>query len=102
MAGPVARRAFRLPPYSGTAVASLRLAVVLAFALGLGGCAVSGPLGSMFSKQSKDDARAYASEDVTGSVGTPPASPVSASTAKVRSRSWWLRQTWCSAARVRI
>ena len=81
MAGPVARRAFRLPPYSRTAVASLRLAVVLSLALGASGCAVSGPLGSMFSKQSKDEARAYASEDVTGSIATPAASPVSVSTA---------------------
>ena len=69
MAGPVARRAFRRPLYSGTAVASLRLAAVLTLALGVSGCAVSGPLGSMFAKQSKDEARAYASEDVTGSVG---------------------------------
>jgi surface antigen len=53
----------------------------MGLAFGLGGCAVSGPLGSMFSKQSKDEARAYASEDVTGSAGTPAASTVSASTA---------------------
>jgi len=58
MAGPVARRAFQLPQYSGTAVASLRLAAVLGLALGLGGCAVSGPLGSMFGKQNKDEAKA--------------------------------------------
>ena len=63
-------------------MASLRLAAVLALALGVGGCAVSGPLGSMFSKsKDKDEARAYASEDVTGSVGTPRATPASASTA---------------------
>jgi surface antigen len=49
--------------------------------LGLGGCAVSGPLGSMFSKPSKDEAKAYASEDMTGSVGTPRVIPASASTA---------------------
>jgi hypothetical protein len=49
--------------------------------LGLGGCAVSGPLGSMFSKPGKDEAKAYASEDVTGSVGTPRVIPASASTA---------------------
>ncbi len=81
MAGPLARRAFRLPLYSGTAVASLRLAAVLGLALGLAGCAVSGPLGSMFSKNKDKDARAYASEDVTGSIGAPPAIPASASTA---------------------
>jgi hypothetical protein len=80
MAGPVARRVFRLPFYNGTAVASLRLAVGLALALSLGGCAVSGPLGSMFAK-SKDEPRAYASEDVTGSTVTPPATPASVSTA---------------------
>ena len=81
MAGPVARRAFRLPSYSGTAAASLRLTVVLSLALGVSGCAVSGPLGSMFGKQSKDEARAYAGEDVTGSIARPAASPVAASTA---------------------
>jgi surface antigen len=81
MAGLVARRAFRLSSYSGTAVASLRPAVMLALAFGLGGCAVSGPLGSMFAKQSKDEARAYASEDVTGSIAAPAATPVSVSTA---------------------
>ena len=46
----------------------------------LGGCAVSGPLGSMFAKQSKDEAQAYASEDVTGSVARRRA-PASAATA---------------------
>ena len=81
MAGPLARRAFRLPLYSGTAVASLRLAAVLGLALGLAGCAVSGPLGSMFAKSKDKDARAYASEDVTGSVSRPAATPASASTA---------------------
>ena len=50
MAGPVARRVFWAPLYNGTAVASLRLAAVLALALGVGGCAVSGPLGSMFAR----------------------------------------------------
>jgi len=80
MASPVARRAFRTSLYSGTAGASLRLAAVLALAWGLGGCAVSGPLGSMFSKPSKEEARAYASEESTGSVATPRATPASAST----------------------
>ncbi len=78
MASPVARRAFRPSLYSGTAGASLRSAAVLALAWGLGGCAVSG---SMFAKSSSKDAAraAYASEDVTGSVATPTATPVSAS-----------------------
>jgi surface antigen len=80
MASPVARRAFRTSLYSGTVGASLRSAAVLALAWSLGGCAVSGSLGSMFSKQSKDEARAYASEDMTGSVAKLPATPVSAST----------------------
>jgi surface antigen len=82
MAGLTARRSFWLPRYSGTAVASLRLAALLVVALGASGCAVSGPLGSMFSKsKDKDDARAYASEDVTGSTAKPAASLASASTA---------------------
>jgi hypothetical protein len=62
-------------------VASLRLTALLTLALGVSGCAVSGPLGSMFAKQSKDEARAYANEDVTGSIATPHASPASASAA---------------------
>lgn len=86
MAGLVARRAVLHPLYSGTAVASLRLAVVLALASAAGGCAVSGPLGSMFSKSNKDEAKAYASEDVTGSIAKSSADrsssiPASASTA---------------------
>jgi hypothetical protein len=83
MAGQKARRAVRLS-YSGTVVASLRLAAVLglgcSLACCLGGCAVSG-IGSMFSKPGKDEARAYASDDVTGSVGaTPQVTPVAVST----------------------
>ena len=80
MASPVARRAFWTSLYSGTAGASLRSAAVLALAWSLGGCAVSGSLGSMFSKPSKDEARAYASEDLTGSVAAPRVTPASAST----------------------
>jgi surface antigen len=57
------------------------LALALGVPLGLGGCAVSGSMGSMFSKSSsKDEARAYASEDVTSSTATPTVTPVSAST----------------------
>src|ERR1041385_4251797 len=81
MAGPGARRVFRPSLYSGTAGASLRFAAVLALAGRLGGCAVSN---SMFAKSSsKDEAAAksaYAGEDVTGSVATPRATPVSATT----------------------
>jgi surface antigen len=43
--------------------------VVLALALGASGCAVTGPLGSMFAK-SKDEPRAEAG-DVTGSTARP-------------------------------
>lgn len=62
-------------------MASLRLAVLLGLGLGMGGCAVSGPLGSMFSKQSKDEAKAYASEEVTGSVAKPATAPAGTSVA---------------------
>jgi surface antigen len=47
---------------------------VLTLAFGLGGCAVSG---SLFSKSSPTESRAYASDESTGSV----AKPVSATTA---------------------
>ena len=58
-----------------------RLFAVAALALTVSGCAVSGPLGSMFSKsKDKDAARAYANEDVTGSVGVPAGTPVVAAT----------------------
>jgi surface antigen len=40
-------------------------------ALGAGGCAVTGSLGSLFGKQNADSAQAYASEEVTGAVGAP-------------------------------
>jgi surface antigen len=78
MAGPVAHRLFWAFPYNGTAVASLRLAALLALALGASGCAVSGPLGSMFAKSSKAEANAYAAEDVTGSVASPPSTSTAA------------------------
>jgi surface antigen len=62
MAGPEARRVFR-HRYSGTAVASLRLAVALALALCASGCAVTG-MGSLFGKEKEQ-----AAGDVTGSSG---------------------------------
>ena len=73
MAGPVARHTSRQPSYSGTAAASLRLVAVVALAMACSGCAVSGPLGSMFAKQDKDQeqALAYVNEDVSGSVSAP-------------------------------
>ena len=73
MAGLFACRASQSSPYSGTAVASLRLAAVLTFAMSLSGCAVSG-VGSMFSKSSGNDARAEATEETTGSIGQPASS----------------------------
>jgi hypothetical protein len=76
MAGPAARRLSRLSPYSGTAVASLRLAIVLGLALAASGCAVSGPLGSMFAHRQSDGMQAYASGDATGSTR-----PIAASSA---------------------
>jgi surface antigen len=69
MSGPAAPVAPRLPSYSGTALASLRLIAVTALALTAGGCATFS-LGSMFSGSKKESAQAYASEDVTGSTAT--------------------------------
>jgi surface antigen len=65
MAGRSGCRAFHSLPYSGTGVASIRLALTLTLAFGMGGCAVSG---SLFSKSSPTEAHAYTSEEVTGSV----------------------------------
>ena len=87
MPGPVAERSYRLPPYSGMVVASLRLgavvSVVLAFGLLASGCAMSGGLGGMFARHQKTEdvqaqgqgaqaqASALASEDVTHSATAP-------------------------------
>jgi surface antigen len=46
--------------------------VVLGLGLLSGGCAVSGHLGSLFGNE-KDDAKAYAKADATGSVASPAA-----------------------------
>lgn len=75
MAGLGARRAVRLNPYSGTAVASLRLAAALSLAFWTGGCAVSGSIGGFSKQQKADEARAaYANDDdVTHSTGAKPA-----------------------------
>lgn len=81
MAGPVASRAFRLS-YSGTLVASLRLAAALSVGLGLGGCAVSGSLGSMFHKAPKGEARAaYDADDTTGSIAKPQTAAIASASA---------------------
>ena len=75
MAGPVACRPSFLPPYSRTAVSSLRLAAALLLASAAGGCAVSGQFGSWFGKSSKDEARAEATaDDISGSIGARPVS----------------------------
>jgi hypothetical protein len=74
MPGPVAERSYRLPPYNGMVVASLRLGAVLALGLFAGGCAMSGGLGDMFAKKQKTEdvrATALASEDVTHSATAP-------------------------------
>ena len=76
MAGLVPSRASRLLPYSGTGWKRLpRLAAVLLLALTGSGCAMSGQLGSLFSKKDREEARAYANpgDDVmTSSVGRKP------------------------------
>lgn len=74
MPGPVAERSYRLPPYSGMVVASLRLGAVLAFGLMASGCAMSGGIGGMFARHQKTEdvqAAALANEDVTQSVDAP-------------------------------
>jgi len=60
MAGPVAERSYRLPPYSGMAVASLRLGALLALGLMASGCAMSGGLGGVFAKSKSDEAQVQA------------------------------------------
>src|SRR3954465_1355549 len=60
MAGPVAERSYRLPPYSGMAVASLRLGVLLALSLMASGCAMTGGLGGFGAKSKIDEAQVQA------------------------------------------
>ena len=81
MAGPVAERSYRLPSYSGTAVASLRLGALLALGLMVSGCAMTGGLSGVFAKSKSDEAQAQAearvqasalaNEDTTGSTSEP-------------------------------
>lgn len=78
MAGPVAERSYRLPPYSGTAAASLRLGALLALGLMVSGCAMTGGLSGVFAKSKSDEAearvqaQALANEDTaTGSTSEP-------------------------------
>ena len=69
MVGPVVPRPTRQPLYKRTAMASLRLAAVAALSFGVGGCAMSGHFGGLLGGGGGEGARAYASEDTTGSVG---------------------------------
>jgi hypothetical protein len=81
MAGPVAERSYRLPSYSGTAVASLRLGAFVALGLMVSGCAMTGGLSGVFAKSKSDEAQAQtqaqvhaqalASEETTGSASEP-------------------------------
>ncbi len=67
MVGPVSGRvAFRPPPYSGSVVASLRLAALVVLAFSAGGCAVSGPLESMLPTQASSSAAA--GTEITGAA----------------------------------
>jgi surface antigen len=70
MSGPVADRVLRPQSYSVSTATSLRLVAAFAFSLSAGGCAMTGSMGSLFGK-SKEADQAYASGDVTGSVGSP-------------------------------
>jgi hypothetical protein len=77
MAGPVAERSYRLPSYSGMAVASLRLGAALALGLMVSGCAMTGGLSGFFAKSKSDEAQAQvqaqalANEETTGSTSEP-------------------------------
>ena len=83
MAGPVAERSYRLPSYSGTAVASLRLGAFVVLGLMVSGCAMNGGLSGIFAKSKSDEAQAQApteaqvhaqalaSEETTGSASEP-------------------------------
>jgi hypothetical protein len=74
MAGPVAERSYRLPSYSGMAVASLRFGAFVALGLMVSGCAMTGGLSGVFAKSKSDEtqaqfhAQALASEEATGST----------------------------------
>jgi surface antigen len=71
MAGPVPPRASRLPCYRETARQRLpRLAAALLLALSAAGCAMSGQLGSVFSKQTREEATAYTDTTTDGSTGS--------------------------------
>jgi len=75
MAGPVAERSYRLPPYSGMTAASLRLGVLLALSLTASGCAMTGGVSGVFARSKSDEAQvhaqALASEEATGSISEP-------------------------------
>ena len=73
MAGPVAERSNRLPPYSGMAAASLRLGALVVLGLMASGCAMTGGLNGVFGKSKSDEVRAsaLAAEEATGSTAVP-------------------------------
>jgi surface antigen len=68
MAGPVAQRTYRLPPYSGTALARLPLAAAIGLALVGGGCAMTSQFGSLFGTKDRAEAGTDGKANVTGSV----------------------------------
>src|ERR1041385_8034281 len=70
MAGPVAERSNRLPPYSGMAAASLRLGALVVLGLMASGCAMTGGLNGVFGKSKSDEVRAsaLAAEEATRST----------------------------------
>jgi surface antigen len=80
MAGPAAHRTSRLPPYSGTPPARLPLAAAAALAFALGGCAMSGQLGSLFAAKDKAGAPAAVNADATGSLESAQAAAAAAQT----------------------
>jgi surface antigen len=71
MAGLVPQHVSRLPSYSGTGRQRLpRIIAILLLGLSSGGCAMSGQLGSLFSKPSRDEVTAYADPSNDGSTGS--------------------------------
>jgi surface antigen len=71
MAGLVPPRVSRLPSYNRTAWLRLsRLFAIVLMALAVAGCAVSGQVGSFFSKPDREEARAYADPNQDGSTGS--------------------------------
>lgn len=70
----MAQRASRQSSYSGSMRASLRLMAIAVLAWTVGGCAVSGHLGSLFGGTGGEGVAASAGETATGSIAATPAS----------------------------